>query len=156
MQAMNRAWMAAAAGMLVAGCAGTQEPLLVKQYTLRDAAVPSMDDPMVRGEVLHRLHGAVSWSERIDRLGQYFTVLWSDEPKGAGEPVAVVFEYRQAATGDAVKRKVREFGAGEVSGKAEFDVIGEDFRKNGRVLAWRVSLRRGGQEVASRQSYLWE
>ncbi len=155
MAGMNRAWMSVAAAMVLAGCGGTENPLVVKQYTLRDASVPSMDDPMVRGEVLHRLHGAVSWSERLDRLGQYFTVLWS-EPEGVGRPAEVVFEYRQAATGDEVKRKGRRFGADAVSGKAEFDVIGEDFRKNGRVLAWRISLRRGGEEITSRQSYLWE
>jgi len=154
MEEMNRAWIAVL-GVLVAGCAGTEKPLLVKQYTLRDATVPSMDDPMVRGEVLRRLHGAVSWSERLDRLGQYFTVLWS-EAEGAGKPATVVFEYQQAATGAAVRRKTLEFAPDAVSGKAEFDVIGEDFRRNGRVLAWRISLRRGDEEVASRQSYLWE
>ncbi len=154
MRGMNRAWIAAL-GMLVAGCAGTEDPLVVKQYTLRDATVPSMDDPMVRGEVLVRLRGAVSWSERLDRLGQYFTVLWSDA-EGAGQPVVVVFEYQQASTGAAVRRKTLEFAPDAVSGKAEFDVIGEDFRKNGRVLTWRVSLLRGDDEVASRQSYLWE
>ena len=152
---MNRAWMAALAGLVLVGCAGTKDPLVVKQYTLRDATVPSMDDPMVRGEVLHRLYGAVSWSERLDRIGQYYTVLWSD-PQGVGRPVRVVFEYQQAASGDAVKRQVLKFAPEDASGKAEFRIVGEDFRKNGRVLAWRISLWRGEKEVAGEQSYLWE
>jgi hypothetical protein len=156
MGAMKRAWMAMWTGaMVLVGCGGSPDPLVVKQYTLRDATLPSMDDPMVRGEVLHRLYGAVSWSERLDRLGQYFTVLWS-EREGAGEPVRVVFEYQQAASGDKVKRRFQEFASEEVEGKAQFKVIGEDFRKNGRVLAWRISLWRGKKEVASEQSYLWE
>jgi len=153
---MKRAWMAMWAGVwALAGCGGSLDPLVVKQYTLRDATLPSMDDPMVRGEVLHRLYGAVSWSERLDRLGQYYTVLWS-EREGVGEPVRVVFEYQQAASGDKVKRQFQEFAPKEVEGKAEFKVIGEDFRKNGRVLAWRISLWRDKKEVASEQSYLWE
>ena len=28
--------------------------------------------------------------------------------------------------------------------------------KNGKVIAWRAKLLRGGKELASRQSYLWD
>lgn len=154
MARMKRAMVAAAAAVLVAGCAGTHQPLVVKQFTLRKTAVPARDDPMVRGEVRRLLYGAVSRSERRDRIGQYYTVLWSDQAVGA--PVEVWFEYRQAATGSALHRAYQRFAAAETAGKAEFHVTGEDFRRSGRVLAWRVSLRRGPREVASRQSYLWD
>lgn len=139
---------------LLASCAGPGgDTLTVKQFTLRDTNPAVGDDLMVRGEVNRRLFGAVSPSERRDRLGQYYTVLWNDE-SGSG-PAEVVFEYQQAATGALVKRSFRRFEAGAKAGQADFQVTGEDFRKNGRVLAWRVGLRRDDREVASRQSYLW-
>lgn len=150
---MRHAWLGLC-GLLLAACAGPNEPLEVKQFTLREAGLPDGDDPMVRGEVRRRLYGAVSPSEREDRIGQYYTVLWSDA--GAGAPVRVTFEYQQAASASQVKSAWQDFDPSTTSGRAEFHVVGEDFRRNGRVLAWRVSLRRGEREVASRQSYLWE
>jgi hypothetical protein len=50
----------------------------------------------------------------------------------------------------------RSFPASDTSGTAEFAVIGDDYFKGGKVLAWRASVRRGGRELASRQSYLWK
>jgi hypothetical protein len=97
----------------------------------------------------------VSRSEREDRIGQYYTVQWWDAD-GVGEPVEVVFDYQQAATGSRVKRETRGFAADATSGIAEFRFIGETFRRDGRVLAWRVALLRGGRELASEQSYLWQ
>jgi hypothetical protein len=131
------------------------DPLVVKQFTLRDSGNPEGDDPMVRGEIQRRLYGAVSNSERRDRLGQYFTVIWNDA-SGVGQPVELVFDYQQASTGARVKREVRGFDPEASSGQAEFQFIGEPFREEGRVLAWRAALVRGGKELASEQSYLWE
>jgi hypothetical protein len=127
----------------------------VKQFTLRDSGRPDGDDPMVRGEVQRRMYGAVSNSERRDRLGQYYTVEWRDESL-VGKPVELVFDYQQAVTGSRVKRETRGFDAQATSGRAEFKFIGEEFRRDGRVLAWRVALMRGGRELAAKQSYLWE
>ena len=152
---MNRAWMMLPMlAWVLAGCAGPTPPLVVKQLTLRKAKPPDADDPMVRGEVQRRLHGAVTTAERLDRIGQYYTVLWRDDNPGAA--VEVIFDYQQAATGSVVKRMTRTFEAGAAGGCAEFEVTGENLRKNGRVLAWRVALRRGERELASKQSYLWE
>jgi len=39
---------------------------------------------------------------------------------------------------------------------SHFDVIGEQFQKDGRVSAWRVSLVRGKEVLASQESYLWK
>jgi hypothetical protein len=111
---------------------------------------------MVRMEKGRRLRGAVSMEERRQRLGQYFTVLWSD-PGGAGSGgVEVHFEYQQGASASRIKRMSRSFPASDTSGTAEFAVIGDDYFKGGKVLAWRASVRRGGRELASRQSYLWK
>lgn len=141
------------------GCAGkvdNPEALTVKSFQLRSAVVETDTDPMVRGEQLKRLYGAVSMAERADRLGQYFTAQWSD-PGGVGSgEVEVRFEYQQGATGSQIKRMSRSFPASEGAGTAEFAVIGQDYFKGGRVLAWKITLTRGGKVLASRQSYLWE
>ena len=141
--------------LFLGACAGPPETLSVKQFLLRDQVRDEGEEPMVRMEKSRRLHGAISMEQRRQRLGQYYTIHWHD-PAGAGQgPVEVVFEYQQAATGALIKRSYQRFGAGTVSGQADFQVTGEDFRKNGRVLAWQVVLRRDGREVASRKSYLW-
>jgi len=140
-----------AAGLL-ASCAADRAPLVVKTYQLRDQERDPDADPMARMEKHRRLRGAVSLEQRRERLGQYYTVLWNDP--AAGAPVTVTFEYQQG--GSRVKRMTRDFPADAVEGRAEFAITGDDFFENGRVLAWRVTLDRGGNEVASRQSYLWQ
>lgn len=141
--------------MLVA-CAGPHEPLAVKQFQLRDQAPVDTDEPMVKMEKERRLHGAVSMEERRNRLGQYYTLLWND-PAGAGQgDVQVIFQYQQGASASLVKRMVKNFPASESSGTAEFAVIGDDYFKGGKVLTWKATLQRGGKELASRRSYLWQ
>ena len=141
-------------GLLVA--CGVPDPLVVKQFQLRDQRALSTDDPMVRMEKERRLFGAVSMEERRGRLGQYYTLVWSD-PNGVGNgEVELVFQYQQGATASLVKRMTRTFPASEAEGTAEFSVIGDNYFKGGKVLAWKATLVRGGREIASRQSYLWQ
>lgn len=103
-----------------------------------------------------RLRGAVSMEERRQRLGQYYTLLWHD-PAGAGQgPVEVAFLYQQGASASRVKRMTRQFPADATEGTANFEVIGDDYFKNGKVLAWKATLSRNGRELASKQSYLWQ
>lgn len=147
---MKSAFLLLVAGLL-ASCASDPAPLVVKTFQLRDERRDADADPMARMEKHRRLLGAVSLEERRQRLGQYFTVLWHDP--AAGSPARVVFEYRQG--GSRVKRMTRDFPAQQVEGRAEFAVIGDDFFRNGRVLAWQATLERGGTAVASRRSYLW-
>jgi hypothetical protein len=143
------------AAITLGACAGPPEALVVKQFVLRDQERETKEDPMVRMEKARRLHGAVSMTERRQRLGQYYTLVWHD-PRGAGKgPVEVVFEYQQGATASRVKRMNKSFPASDTSGIADFAVIGDDYFTNGKVLAWRASVRRGEREIASRQSYLW-
>jgi len=142
--------------LLLANCAGTNDALLVKQFQLRDQTTQGGDDPMVRMEKLRRLHGAVSMEERRQRLGQYYTLIWED-PEGVGKgPVEVVFEYRQGGSASEVKRMSEIFAATEGRGTVEFAVIGDNYFDNGKVLTWRASLCRAGEEIASRKSFMWE
>ena len=94
--------------------------------------------------------------ERRQRLGQYYTLVWHD-PAGVGQgAVEVVFQYQQGATASRVKRMTRQFPASAAEGIVDFAVVGEDYFKGGKVLAWKATVSRGGRELASRRSYLWQ
>lgn len=141
---------------LLSACASPSESLVVKQFLLRDQEPRSVSEPLVRMEKSRRLHGAVSMEERRQRLGQYYSILWND-PAGAGRgEVELRFEYQQGATGSRIKRAVRRFPATETGGTFDFAVIGDDYFEGGRVLAWKATLLRGSNELATRRSYLWE
>ena len=139
------------AACLLASCAGSNDALVVKQFTLRDQEPDKEKDPMVRNEKQRRLHGAVSMEERKGRLGQYYTALWHADH---GAEKSIVFRYQQG--GSRIKEMRRDIPAGTAEGKEEFAIIGDDYFNNGRVLAWKMDLIVGGQTIGSRQSYLWE
>jgi hypothetical protein len=136
------------------GSCGSPQVLDVRPLHVREVGDGENDDPMVRGELRRRFHGAVSVGEQGDRLGYTYTVLWNDA--SSTSPGEIVFEFQQGSTGSRVKRMAHTIPAGETSGRAEFAILGEDYRKGGRVLAWRCKLIRDGREVASRHSYLWQ
>lgn len=129
-----------------------QEALEVRQFHLRTTEVPDGHE-FIRGEVNQLLHGAVTLEERRRRLGDYYTVRWR-EVDGAGE-VTILFEYRQEIGGALVRQK-RVTLPSAVRGKVRFEVAGEEFQKRGRVLSWRVTLRKGGREIGQKQSFLWD
>lgn len=144
-----------ACALLLGACTGPTETLVVKQFHLRDETLAPTEEPMVRMEKLRRLHGAVTLEERRDRLGQYYTLFWND-PTGAGQgEVDIIFQYQQGASASQVKRMSKKFPATDSGGTIEFAVIGEDYFKGGKVLAWKASVFRRDREIASRQSYLW-
>jgi hypothetical protein len=140
---------------LLGSCVGPAGKLEVKQFHLRDETLASTEEPMVRMEKLRRLHGAVTAVERRDRLGQYFTLLWSD-PEGVGTgDVEVVFQYQQGASASRVKRMSKKFPASDAAGTVEFAVTGQDYFTGGKVLTWKATVYRGSREIAGKQSYLW-
>lgn len=110
---------------------------------------------MVRMEKERRLRGAVSMEERRQRLGQYYTFIWSDAKGVKSGPVELVFEYRQGGSASQIKRFTKQFSSSAVTGVAEFSVIGDNYFDNGKVLAWRATVLRDGKEIAVRRSYLW-
>lgn len=152
---MNPLYILLALSFLTA-CAGPRDALVVKQLQLRDQVTDTSDEPMAKMEKERRLRGAVSMAERRDRLGQYYTLIWSD-PAGVGHGQAeLIFQYQQGTTASLVKKMTKQFPAPDAEGIAEFAVIGENYFKNGRVLAWKATLQRGKQVIATRQSYLWQ
>lgn len=141
--------------LCLTGCS-TRSSLEVDSFFMRDFSTPETDEPMVRMEKLRRLHGALTAAERNDRLGHYYTMHWSD-PAGAGKgEIEIVLEYQQGSTASQVKRQWQRFASSDRKGKAEFRVTGNDYLKGGRVLAWKATLKRGGREIESHHSYLWE
>ena len=136
-------------------CSTGGDPLAVKSFVLRDQERDAGSDPWARMEKESRLRGAVSMQERSQRLGQYYTVLWEDGDVKGGA-VSVSFEYQQGKTGSRIKSVRQKFPAHDTKGRASFAVIGDDYLKNGRVLAWQVTLRRGERVIATERSYLWQ
>ncbi|MDX1679374.1 MAG: hypothetical protein R3242_01475 [Akkermansiaceae bacterium] len=142
--------------LFLANCAGPRDALTVRQFQLRDQETEGGEMPSVRMEKLRRLHGAVSMEERRQRLGQYYTLIWEDQEGVGTGPVEVIFEYRQGGSASEIKRMSELYPPEVGSGVVEFAVIGDNYFDNGKVLAWRASVSRGGEEIASEKSYLWE
>jgi len=142
--------------VLVLVSCSAPETLRVRQFHLRDTKAAT-GDLFIRAEMNRRLHGAVSEEERALRRGNYYHMRWRG--LSGTQPVRVVFEYRQVRTGAKVKRleavaPVSSFGSGK--GNLEISLTGEDYQRNGRVLAWRTTLYEGKLVVATKQSYLWD
>jgi hypothetical protein len=150
-------YLLAAFCLLIVSCAKTPQGLTVSTYHLRESMFQENDDQMVRGEVQRYLHGAVTVEERSQKIGQYYHVTWKQSDQltaGLAGKTEVVFEYLQAASGSKVKRIVQR-AQSPAHADAYFTIAGKDYAKNGRVLAWRVSVHNNGETLGSKQSYLW-
>lgn len=120
---------------------------LVPDQRLRDV------DPALQMERDYHLFGAVTKAEIMARGGHYYSVFWEADDRS--QPVTVRFEYRQANTGLTAKTKeqvVSDVGRRNLS---RFQVTGDEYAADGRVTAWRVTLRRGNDVLASQESFLW-
>lgn len=126
----------------------------IKTFHLMPGYVPKSTDPAIVFERQHFLHGAVTKDEIMARYGHYYAVLWKAHDREAG-PVTVRFEYQQALSG--LSKRTQEQVVDDIrrSNVSKFQVTGEEYRKSGRVTAWRVSVMRGKQELVSQQSALW-
>lgn len=126
----------------------------VNYYRLDTTKAGLSADPAITFERKHYLYGAVSTEEIAARLGIYYRVHWKVQDKTT--PVKLVLQYRQSITGAVVHSK--EITPDQIKGSnmTEFSVIGDEFKTNGHVTAWKVSLMRGKEEIASHRSYLWE
>ena len=140
---------------LISSCATKEvEPLRVSMFHLKSIQINDDSSQMIRGEQQYRLKGAVTNTERQSRLGQYYTVRWQSVDR-ATSSLRIVMDYEQAATGAKKLQMIQELPANEDSGTIEFQITGENYRKNGRVLSWRVRLMDGSQIIDEKRSYLW-
>jgi len=125
----------------------------VKYYHLMPNYMPNSQEQAILFERQHYLHGAVSKAQIIERFGHYYTVFWKADDRTG--PVTVKFEYQQARSG--LSKRVQEQIVDDIhrNNVSKFQVTGEEYQKSGRVIAWRVTVLRGKEELVSQQSALW-
>ncbi len=125
----------------------------VKIYRLDPSARIKVADPSIRFERQHYLYGAITHAEQMDRAGIYYQVFWKATDRS--QPATVRFEYRQRDTG--LKTKVKEVQVSDIrnSNVTDFQVTGEEFRTDGPVTAWRVTVVRGKEQLVAYDSFLW-
>lgn len=125
----------------------------VKYYHLMPFFTPQTTNPTILFERQHFIYGAVTKKEIVDRFGHYYAFFWKADDRTG--PVTVRFEYQQAQSG--LKKKVQEQVVEDIhrSNISKFQVTGAEYQKSGRVIAWRLSILRGKEELVSQQSALW-
>ena len=111
-------------------------------------------DEMVAFERQRVLYGAVtSTVDRVELRGLYYNFYWRTRQTG---PVTVRFEYRQANLGSYVQAREVAYNRPKGTMETKFQVIGDDYIQDGRVIAWRALLIADGKIVGLTQSYLWD
>jgi hypothetical protein len=125
----------------------------VKPYHLQPMERPRGVDPAINFERTYRLHGAVTLAEQMARAGHYYTITWKADDRT--QPATVRLEYRQRDTGMTVKVKNIQVDQIKSSNVTDFSVVGSEYSSDGPVTAWRVSLVRGKEMLASAESFLW-
>ena len=126
----------------------------VNYFKLDSSKRKSSAEQSITFEQRYYLYGAVTTEDIAAREGVYYRVHWS--VKDTSSPVILVLHYRQSETGAVEHTKEITPDRIQSSNTTEFSVIGDEFKKNGHVTAWKVSLMRGKEEIASHRSYLWE
>jgi len=109
-------------------------------------------DPMIAFERQRLNFGAVSNFDRQQRFGHYFTFSWRARRTA---DLTVRFEYRQASLGAHVQAQEYFYAGVKGTVGSAFKVVGDDYREDGRITAWRALLIENGKIVALSQSFLW-
>ncbi len=124
-----------------------------KYYHLMPFFTPNTMNATILFERQHFIYGAVTKKEIVDRFGHYYAFFWKANDRTG--PVTVKFEYLQSKSG--LSKRVQEQVVDDIhrSNISQFQVIGSDYQKSGRVIAWRISILRGKEELVSQQSALW-
>lgn len=131
----------------------------VSDLPLKTTAEPGRDwsaSPL-RSHAKYVTFGAKSNKELENCVGDYYFVTWYDAEPSA--EVKVLMRYTQAATGADELRVERVYTEPRVSAGTRterFHFIGDERKKTGDVLTWRMELYVNGKLVDSRQSYLWQ
>jgi hypothetical protein len=115
-------------------------------------AKPSTD-AMVNFERQRVNYGAITTSvDRLELRGHYYDFFWRTREPG---PLTVRFEFRQANLGSYVQAREVSYDHPRGTMETKFQVIGDDYLQDGRVISWRAVLISEGKIVALTQSYLW-
>ena len=110
-------------------------------------------DLMIRFERERMNYGAVDQADRTVLMGNYFTFFWRSDVKS---DITVRLEYRQENLGSYVQAKEISYTAAKGTMKTDFKVTGDDYRQDGRVIAWRALLIQNGKIVGLTASNLWD
>lgn len=157
---MTRLLALASACALLASCQTVTEPCLISvaDLPLKSERLPSMgiQHAPARAHTRYLLFDTNSGRERQARLGDYFFVRWYDA--NPNEPVRIVMHYTQALTrSQRLERSVdykepRDESAERV---ATFFFNGDERKRCGDILSWKVELYCGGKLRDVKRSYLW-
>lgn len=144
---------------LVAACSSSPERAgfeSVKTYRLAEK-MPLQDNSrsrMITFERDRRLHGAVTKADREKRFGHYYSFGWRSLKPGV--PATLRLDYRHASTGDKIWRLEQVIPRPHRKNISAFNIIGDAYKKHGRVVAWRCQLIQEGRVLDSTQSFLWK
>jgi hypothetical protein len=123
-----------------------------KTLWLDEVLNPPTIDPMINFERQHYYYGAVTGEERRRRWGHYFDFWWKARRKA---DLTLRLEYRQEKLGAYVQAQEVKISNAFGGYQTKFNVIGDDYLHEGRVIAWRAVLIEDGKIVALNQSALW-
>ncbi len=99
-------------------------------------------------------YGAINNSvDRLEIRGNYYHFFWRTKQAG---PLTVRFEYRQTGLGSYVQAREVDYAHPKGTMETSFQVIGDDYLQDGRVISWRALLISDGKIVGLTQSYLWD
>lgn len=110
-------------------------------------------DSSVTFERAYRLHGAITALDQRQRFGDYMDFFWRAKRDA---DVTVRLEYRQEKLRAYTQARELNYPHAKGSHKTEFQIIGDDFADDGRVVAWRCLLIVDHRIVAENRSYMWE
>jgi len=126
----------------------------VEEFLNDPRYLPPTQDAMISFERERVNYGAVTNTvDRVQRRGNYYNLFWRARQSG---PVTVRFEYRQANLGSYVQAREVSYDKPRGTMETSFQVIGDDYMQDGRVIAWRAVLIAEGKIVGLTQSYLWD
>ena len=146
--------------MMLISCKHTNQEVTIvnsKYFHLNAEEDIASQDPMVRFEKKHLLHGAITEREKRLRSGHYYVFDWLNPNwKNSNQPITVRFEYRQKHTGSKIHRRdLKTLRSTSLRNKTKIKIAGKEYLQNGKVTAWRFSIMRGEMLITSDQSYLW-
>jgi len=111
------------------------------------------EDAMVAYERERVSYGTITNLDHLEVRGNYYGFYWRTRKPG---PVTVRFEYRQANLGSYVQAREVAYDRPRGTVETRFQVVGDDYMQDGRVIAWRALLIADGKIVGLTQSYLWD
>jgi len=113
---------------------------------------PPTEDSMILFERQRVNYGAIMSADYIERRGYYFTVWWKAKRDA---DITVRIEYRQEHLGSHVQAKEVRVPNAKGPHETKFTIIGDEYKENGKLIAWRLLLIENGRAVGLHQSFLW-